>query len=63
MCFSGDIQARELERSIGGLQSQGYCLERLSLLNIEAVETFFMLMRDNFLLLFLKRPQVRTMYA
>ena len=63
MCFSGDIQARELERSIGGLQSQGYCLERLSLLNIEAVEIFFMLMRDNFLLLFLKRPQVRTMYA
>ena len=54
MCFGGDIQARELEHSIGGLQSQGYCLERLSLLNIEAVEIFFMLMRDNFLLLFLK---------
>ena len=54
MCFGSDIQARELERSIGGLQSQGYCLERLSLLNIEAVEIFFMLMRDNFLLLFLK---------
>ena len=49
MCFGGDIRARQLERSIGGLQSQGYCVERLSLLNVEAVEIFFMLMRDDFL--------------
>ena len=65
MCFGGDIRARQLERSVGGLQSQrlGYCVERLSLLNVEAVEIFFMLMRDNFLLLFPRRPQVRTMYA
>ena len=63
MCFGGDIRARQLECSIGGLQSQGYCVERLSLLNIEAVEIFFMLTRDDFLLLFPKRPQVRTMYA
>ena len=49
-----------LSIALGGLQSQGYCVERLSLLNIEAVEIFFMLMRDNFLLLFPKRPQVRT---
>ena len=59
MCFGGDIRARQLKRSIGALQSQGYCVERLSLLNIEAVEIFFMLMRDDFLLLFPKRPQVR----
>ena len=63
MCFGGDIRARQLEHSVGGLQSQGYCVERLSLLNVEAVEIFFMLMRDNLLLLFLKRPQVRSMYA
>ena len=31
MCFGGDIRARQLERSIGGLQGQGYCVERLSL--------------------------------
>ena len=37
VCFGGDIQARQLERSIGG---QGYCVERLSLLNVEAVEIF-----------------------
>ena len=37
VCFSGDIRARQLERSIGG---QGYCVERLSLLNVEAVEIF-----------------------
>ena len=43
MCFGGDIWARQLERSIGGLQGQGYCVERLSLLNVEAVEIFFML--------------------
>ena len=50
MCF-GNIWARQLEHSIGGLQSQGYCVERLSLLLIyvEAVEIFFMLMRDNVL--------------
>ena len=59
MCFGGDIRARQLKRSIGALQSQGYCVERLSLLNVEAVEIFFMLMRDDFLLLFPKRPQVR----
>ena len=29
-----------LERSIGGLQGQGYCEERLSLLNVEVVEIF-----------------------
>ena len=40
VCFGGDIQARQLERSIGGLQSQSYCVERLSLLNVEAVEIF-----------------------
>ena len=62
MCFCGDIRAKQLEHSIGGLQGQGYCVERLSLLSVEAVEIFFMLMRD-FLLLFLKRPQVRTVYA
>ena len=33
VCFGGDIQARQLEHSIGGLQGQGYCVERLSLLN------------------------------
>ena len=27
MCFGGDIRARQLERSIGGLQGQGYCVE------------------------------------
>ena len=48
MCFGGDIQARQLECSIGGLQGQGYCVERLSLLNVEAVEIFFMLMPDDF---------------
>jgi len=63
VCFGGDIRARQLERSIGGLQGQDYCVERLSLLNVEAVEIFFMLMCDNFLLLFPRRPQVRTMYA
>ena len=63
MCFGCDVRARQLERSVGGLQSQGYCVERLSVLNVEAVEIFFMLMRENLLLLFLKRPQVRTMYA
>ena len=63
MCFSGDIRARKLERSIGGLLGQGYCVERLSLLNVEAVEIFFMLMCDKFFLLFPRRPQVRTMYA
>ena len=36
MCFGDDIQARQLERSSGGLQGQGYkiissCAERLSL--------------------------------
>ena len=36
---------------------QGYCVERLSLLNVEVVEIFFMLMHDDFLLLFPKRPQ------
>ena len=63
MCFGGDIRARQLDRSIGGLQGQGYCVERLSLLNVEAVKIFFMLMCDNFHLLLPKRPQVRTMYA
>ena len=63
MCFGGDVRARQLERSIGGLQGQGYCVERLSLLNVEAVKIFFMLMCDNFRLLLPKRPQVRTMYA
>ena len=60
MCFGGDIRARQLKRSIGALQSQGYCVERLSLLN-RGDRYFFMLMRDDFLLLFPKRPQVRTM--
>ena len=55
MCFGGDIRARRLERSIGGLK-----VENLSLLNVEAVGIFFMLMRDDCLLLFPKRPQVRT---
>ena len=55
MCFGGSIWARQLERSIGGLQGQGYCVERLSLLNVEVVEIF--LMRDDFRLLFPKRPQ------
>ena len=41
MCFGGDIRARQLERIIGGLQGQGYCVERLNLLNVEAVENFF----------------------
>ena len=27
VCLGGDIQARQLERSIGGLQGQGYCVE------------------------------------
>ena len=49
MCFGGDIRARQLEHSVGGLLGQGYCVERLSLLKVETVEThkFFMLMRDN----------------
>ena len=65
MCFGGDIRARQLEHSVGGLLGQGYCVERLSLLKVETVEThkFFMLMRDNFILLFPKRPQVWTMYT
>jgi len=63
VCFGGDIQVRHLERNIGGLLGQGNCVERLSLLNVEAVEIFFMLMRDDFILLFPKRPQVRTVYA
>ena len=63
MCFDGSIGARKFERSIGGLQGQGYCVDRLSLLNVEVVEIFFMLMRNDFFLLFPKRPQVRTMYA
>ena len=63
MCFGGNIRARQLERSIGGLLGQGYCVERLSLLKVETVEIFFMLMSDNFILLFPKRPQVRNMYA
>ena len=37
--------------------------ERLSLLNIEVVEIFFMLTHDDFLLLFPKRPQVTNMYG
>ena len=56
--YFGKIRARQLEHSIGSLQSQGYCVERL----VEAVEIFFMLMRDNFLLLFPRRPQVRTTF-
>jgi len=40
VCFGGDIRARQLERSNGGLQGKGYCVERLRLLNIEAVEIF-----------------------
>ena len=56
MCVSAaaDIRGRQLEYSIGGLQGQGYCVERLrlSLYNVEAVEIFFMLMHDDFLLLF-----------
>ena len=52
MCFGGDIRNRQLECTIGGLQGQGYCVERFSLHNIEAVEIFFMLMRDDFFLLF-----------
>ena len=64
MCFDGDIWARQLECSSEGLEGQGYyCVERLSLLNVEAVEIFFMLMRDDFLLLFPRMPQVRAMYA
>ena len=38
-------------------------IERLSLLNVEVVEIFSMLMHDNFLLLFPRRPQVRNMYV
>ena len=38
--LGSDIRTRQLERSIGGLQGQGYCVERLSLLNVEAVEFF-----------------------
>ena len=48
MCFGGDIRARRLERSIIGLQGQGYCVEKLSLLNVEMVDIFYMLMRDDF---------------
>ena len=55
MRFGGDIRARQLERSIGGLQGQGYCVESLSL--IRGGRDFFMLMRDDFLLLFPKRTQ------
>ena len=42
MRFGGDIRARQLDRSIGGLLGHA---ETLSLLNVEAVEVF-MLMRD-----------------
>ena len=48
MCFGGNIRARQLEHSIGSLQGQGCCVERLSLLNVEAVEILFMLMPDDF---------------
>ena len=42
VCF-GDIRARQLERSIGGLQSQGYCVNfaEFTLIYVEAVEIFF----------------------
>ena len=40
VCFGGDILARQLEHTIGGLQGQGYCVEKLSLPNVEAVEIF-----------------------
>ena len=53
VCFGVDVRARPLERSIGGLRGESYCVERLSLhINVEAVEILFMLMCDNFLLLF-----------
>ena len=63
VCFGGDIRARQFKRSIGGLLGQGCCVERLSLHNIEAIEIFFMLICDDFILLFPKRPQVRTSYV
>ena len=63
MRFGGDFRARQLECSIGSLLGQGYCVERLSLHNVESVEIFFILMRDDFILLFPKRPQVRTSYV
>ena len=37
-------------------------LPGLTLIYVEALEIFFMLMRDIFLLLFPRRPQVRTMF-
>ena len=56
MCVlaAADIRGRELKHSVGSLQGQGYCVERLglNLHNVEAVEIFFMLMCDDFLLLF-----------
>ena len=41
MCFGGDIRARQLERSVGGLLGQGYCVERLSLLKGRDGRDFF----------------------
>ena len=46
MCFGGDVRARQLECSIGGLQGQGYCVQRLSLLNVEAVGRDFFFHAD-----------------
>ena len=40
MCFGSNIRARRLERSIRGLQGQGYCVEWLRLLNVEAIDIF-----------------------
>ena len=43
MCFGGDIQPRQLERGIGGLQGHSFScvrVQKLNLLNIEAVEIF-----------------------
>ena len=56
------VPAATFELGSLSVLGQGNCVERLSLLNVEAVE-IFILMRDKFILLFPKRPQVRTMYA
>ena len=45
VCFGGDIRARQLEHSNGGLHGQCYCVERLSrsgsaYLNVEPVKIF-----------------------
>ena len=40
MCFGGDIRARQVEHSIGGLLGQGYCVEYRIAGNFREAEIF-----------------------